>query len=201
MKSLNAAACNMHAQFAAWENGNWIANSRTLASWISGLSCHFICCNVVVVIIFFFFLWLRTDTVLTIYGNLEKIKEKNWWLLMKAVKLHPKPSAVLVANGDYGEDSFLWKGLLNIKSVNHSSLCVCVCKRNCGQECKYVVLPNTVNKMVIKQILCLNFYHIAWKNMLFSLPREWWSIKSPTFLVIEKWKQRKIGFWFTCAYI
>lgn len=32
MVSLNAAACDMHAQFAAWENGNWIANSRTLAT-------------------------------------------------------------------------------------------------------------------------------------------------------------------------
>lgn len=32
MVSLNAASCNMHAQFAAWENGNWIANSRTLAT-------------------------------------------------------------------------------------------------------------------------------------------------------------------------
>lgn len=32
MVSLYAAACDMHAQFAAWENGNWIANSRTLAT-------------------------------------------------------------------------------------------------------------------------------------------------------------------------
>lgn len=29
---LNAATCNVHAQFAAWENGNRIANIRTLAT-------------------------------------------------------------------------------------------------------------------------------------------------------------------------
>jgi len=38
----NAATCNMHAQFTAGENGNWFANFRTLATWISGLLATFV---------------------------------------------------------------------------------------------------------------------------------------------------------------
>ena len=38
----NAATCNMHAQFTTGENGNWFANFRTLATWISGLLATFV---------------------------------------------------------------------------------------------------------------------------------------------------------------